>query len=288
MKKLILVIGVFSLVFMNSCVERSAKYKTLQARLDSVQVASNAQAGEIETLMAGINELNQGMQTLREIEQLLVLESSPDQKGNTQSKIIALKNDLHSLSEAIASYKEQINKLETSNKRQSAEFRKLLASLKAELEQKEARINDLSAQLEAKEKELGLRQEEIVVLNKNVSNLEQETRTQKETISVQDLDIHKGHYLLDTKKNLKAKHLITRNGLFSPLTVTEQIVNAQFTDVDVRQLKSIPLNSPKAKVLSLHPTGSYTLSAGADKNLILTITNADSFWKQTKYLVVVI
>ncbi|MDR1273801.1 MAG: hypothetical protein LBK12_04555 [Odoribacteraceae bacterium] len=256
--------------------------------MDSVQVANGSQAGEIESLLAGINELNQGMQALREAEQLLVLESSPDQQGNTQSKIAALKSDLRSLGEAITSYKEQISKLEGSNKRQSAEFRKLIANLKAELEQKEVRINDLTAQLTERERELGVKNEEIVNLNKNVANLQEESASQKATISTQDQDIHKGYYLLGSKQNLKAKNVILRKGLFSPLTVSTQAQNAQFTGIDIREVKSIPLNTSKAKILSLHPTGSYLLTAGTDKNLTLTITDTEKFWKQTKYLVVVI
>jgi chromosome segregation ATPase len=288
MKKLFLIIGVFSLLFMNSCVERSSKYKALQARLDSIQVANGVQAGEIEVLLAGINDLNNGMQALREAEQLLVLESSSDQQGNTRGKIAALKNDLHSLSEAITSYKEQIHKLETSNKRQSAELRKLIANLKVELEQKEARINDLTTQLSDREKELGIKKEDIVSLNKNVSSLQQESASQKETISTQDRNLHTGHYLLGNKQSLKDKNVITRNGLFSPFSLTSQAQEAQFTDIDIREIKAIPLNASKAKLISLHPVGSYTLTAGADKNLTLNITDANKFWGQTRYLVVLI
>ncbi|MDR2129680.1 MAG: hypothetical protein LBP56_00700 [Odoribacteraceae bacterium] len=286
MKKLVLVISVFSFLFLSGCVERSAKYKALQARLDSVQIASNTQVGEIESLLNGLNEISAGMQALREAEQLLVLESSPDQQGNAQGKIAALKSDLHTLTGAIASYKEQIAKLEASGKRQSAEFRRLIANLKAEVAQKETRINELSAQLAEKERELGLKNAEISNLNKSVADLQQESASQKSTIFAQDKSIHLGHYLLGSKKSLKEKNVVVRKGLFSPLSVSSQVPEAQFTDVDIREVKSIPLNSKKAKVLSLHPTGSYTVTAGADKQLTLTITDVEKFWKQTKYLVV--
>ena len=288
MKKTFLIIGVFSLLFLNGCVERSAKYKTLQARLDSVQTVSHVQAEEIESLLAGINEITAGMQALREAEQLLVLESSSDQQGSARSKIAALKSDLNTISGAIASYKEQIAKLEASSKRQSAEFRKLIANLKADVAQKEARINDLSAQLAEREKELGVKNEELVSLNKDLSSLRQETTSQKATISAQDLNIHQGHYILGNKRSLKEKNVIVRNGIFSPLAVSSKATGAHFTDVDVREVKSIPLNSKKAKVLSLHPADSYTLTADTNKELNLVITDAASFWKQTRYLVVLV
>jgi mRNA degradation ribonuclease J1/J2 len=251
-------------------------------------MASNTQSAEIETLLAGINDISASMQALREAEQLLVLESSPDQQGSAQSKIATLKADLHSISEAIAAYKEQIARLEGSGKRQSAEFKRLIARLNAEIAQKETRINDLTAQLAEKEKELGIKNEEIVTLNKNVSTLQQETASQKATISAQDASLHLGHYLIGSKKSLKEKNVITRQGIFSPLVVSTQAQNAAFTDIDIRGTKTIPLNSTRAKILSLHPAGSYTVTAGADKKLVLTITNEEKFWKQTRYLVVMI
>ena len=48
------------------------------------------------------------------------------------------------------------------------------------------------------------------------------------------------------------------------------------------------LNSKKAKVLSVHPQDSYALEAGEDGMLSLTVKDENSFWKQTKYLVVMI
>ncbi|MDR0766157.1 MAG: hypothetical protein LBF09_04370 [Odoribacteraceae bacterium] len=288
MRKFALIIGVFALFVMNGCVERSAKYKALQARLDSVQVVNKTNTGEIESLLAGINEISAGMQALREAEQLLVLESSPDQKGSAQGKIAALKTDLQTVSAAIASYKEQIAKLETSGKRQSSEMRKLIANLKAEVAQKEARINELSAQLAEKERELGVKNEEIVHLNKNVSDLKQESTSQKAMIYTQDQSLHTGYYILGSKKSLKEKNVVVRKGIFSPLSVSTQAQETPFTSIDVRKVQTIPLNSKKAKVVSLHPTNSYSITAGDDKQLVLTITDTEKFWKQTKYLVVVI
>ena len=56
----------------------------------------------------------------------------------------------------------------------------------------------------------------------------------------------------------------------------------------MRELTSLPLNSKKAKLLSTHPSDSYTLEAGDDGMQTLKINNPSAFWKQTKYLVVMI
>ena len=87
---------------------------------------------------------------------------------------------------------------------------------------------------------------------------------------------------------MKEAEVITRQGLFCPPIVSSQVEKAPFEDIDIREVKSIPLNSKKAKVLSVHPQDSYALEAGEDGMLSLTVKDENSFWQQTKYLVVMI
>ena len=81
---------------------------------------------------------------------------------------------------------------------------------------------------------------------------------------------------------------ISRQGIFCPPIVSSQAQKADFTDLDIREMKVIPLNSKKAKLLSVHPADSYTLETGEDGNMTLKINDENNFWKQTKYLVVMI
>lgn len=48
------------------------------------------------------------------------------------------------------------------------------------------------------------------------------------------------------------------------------------------------MNSKKAKILSAHPADSYILEEGEDGKLTLKIKDENSFWKQTRYLVVMV
>ena len=62
-----------------------------------------------------------------------------------------------------------------------------------------------------------------------------------------------------------------------------------FTMIDITQTKTIELNAKTAKVISTHPTGSYSIDR-KDKNHVnsLIISDPDQFWKASKYLVVMI
>jgi hypothetical protein len=50
--------------------------------------------------------------------------------------------------------------------------------------------------------------------------------------------------------------------------------------------KEIKLMSRDARILTNHPSGTYTLERDANKQYVLRITNPQSFWSTSKYLVV--
>lgn len=290
MKKFI-VLGIgASMFFLGSCVESSQKYKDLQARLDSLNVVYTAQNTEMESTFADLNDISAGMQSIRDAEHLLTLQAEKENKAGSKSKqqMAQLKSDIQSLTDAIASYKSQISQLEGKNKSQSAEFKRLIANLNAELEDRSQKLDDLTKQLTEKNQLLANKTKEAEELAQNVDVLDKETKTQKVTITEQDQAIHHANYLLGSRKELKEAGVISRQGIFCPPIVSSQAQNADFISIDVRETKSIPLNVKKAKILSVHPADSYVLEAGEDGNLILKINNENAFWKQTKYLVVML
>lgn len=291
MKKfIILAFGAFMLFGLNSCVESSKKYKALQAQLDTLAISYQERSVELESMFSELNEIVAGMQSIREAENILEVESSDRNGDGNKSKkqITILKDDVKAITDAIAGYKEQIAQLQKKNKNQSAEFKKLVTGLNEELDKRGERIAEITQQLAEKEKQLGIKNQEIVKLNENVASLNQESTSQKETISQQDQTIFLAHYLLGSRKELKQAKVVSRQGLFCPPIVSSQAQNADFTSIDLRQVKLIPLQTKKAKILSAHPADSYELETGDDGMLTLKIKNENAFWKQTRYLVVMI
>lgn len=283
MKKIVILGIGASMFFLGSCVESSQKYKSLQVRLDSLSTVHIMQNSEMESMLADLNDISAGMQSLRDAERLLTMETINENKANSKSKqqLNQLKKDVQAITEAIASYKEQISKLEGKNKSQSAEFKRLIAGLNAELDQRTQKLNEIT-------KQLAVKTEEVANLTENVEALDKANKSQQMTINEQDMAIHQGHYLIGNRKELKEAEVISRQGIFCPPIVSSQAQKANFTDLDIREMKVIPLNSKKAKLLSVHPADSYTLETGEDGNMTLKINDENNFWKQTKYLVVMI
>ncbi|MDL2331298.1 hypothetical protein LJC62_04770, partial [Odoribacter sp. OttesenSCG-928-A06] len=256
---------------------------------DSLSIANKKQDAELSSLFTDLNEISAGMQSLREAENLLSLEAAKEKKASgtkAQQQMAQLKSDVKAISAAISMYKEKINNLEGKNRRQSAEFKKLIAGLNAELEARQQKIDEISKQLEETNAQLAAKTQEAAELTQNVANLTKEGSEQKQTIAEQDKELHTVYYLVGARKALKAANVISRQGIFCPPSVSSEAQKAAFTSGDMREVKSIALNSKSAKVLSTHPENSYSLDKDAEGMLTLNIKDAESFWKQEKYLVV--
>ena len=193
--KRFMLLGVGVAMLMGSCVEKSQKYQNLLARVDSLNQVLAVQTGEMEKMFADINDISVGMQSLREAEQLLLLEAGKEGKMATRSKkqLEQLKNDIQAIKEAIAGYRLQINQLEKKNRVQSVEFNRMITNLKAELEVRDEKIEEITAQLATKNKELAAKVAEVKNLTENVAALDKTSKEQRMTIAEQDQTIHKAH-----------------------------------------------------------------------------------------------
>ncbi|PKP38763.1 MAG: hypothetical protein CVT97_00050 [Bacteroidetes bacterium HGW-Bacteroidetes-14] len=294
MKKII----IFSLLAiaalsLSSCVENSAKYKALQAQLDSLGSAHSVKSAEFEEVFATLNEVENGLKSIREAENILVLQSQKGGAEIPENSREQLKSDVAAIGEAIQSYKQQINKLKNDARIQSNQFKKRLAALTSELEAKSELIADLGRQLEEKDRQLIVKSQQIETLDKTVTTLRDEvtslaqaTASQQETIATQEAQINSGYYIIGTKSELISANVMSKGGLFKSAKISYQAEQSAFVKIDIREVKEIQINAEKAKVLSVHPTGTYTLEPGANGMQVLKISQPATFWEQTKYLVI--
>lgn len=110
----------------------------------------------------------------------------------------------------------------------------------------------------------------------------QTDNTQKaQTISQQDKQLNTAWYVFGTKKELKQNNILNGGKV-----LREGFNRNYFTKIDIRVDKEIKLYSKSAKILTAHPSGSYTLSKDTNGQYVLRISDPDSFWSTSKYLVV--
>jgi len=290
MKKILIlsILAIFA-ISLTSCVESSKKYKTLLAQNDSLTLKT----ADFEEVFATLNEVEGGLKSIREAENILVLQSQTGGAEVQANSREQLKSDVAAISEAIKTYKSQIEKLKNDARIQSSQFKKRLAALTQELDAKSVLVADLGRQLAEKDNQLKVKSQQIATLDEtvstlrtNVTNLSDESSAQKATISSQDSQINTAFYILGTKAELIAANVMSKGGLFRSAKISYQAEQSAFVKIDIREVSEIALNAKRAKVLSVHPAGTYALEVDQNGMQVLKISNPSAFWEQTKYLVI--
>ena len=89
--------------------------------------------------------------------------------------------------------------------------------------------------------------------------------------------------MFGTKKELKEQRIIEDGEV-----LRSNFNQDYFTKIDIRVDKEIKLYSRYAKMLTDHPSSSYTLMQDANKQYVLRIENPSQFWATSKYLVILV
>ena len=289
-KVLFIAVTLVTLIGLSGCVESSGKYKALQAKLDSLQVNYNVQGAELDEIFGTLNEIEAGLSSIRESESILTVQSQDgvEVKGSREQ----LKEDVQAIQDAIKNYQDEIKKLQSDNRMQSAQFKKRLSAMQKELKEKSKVIDDLYRQIEEKDAQISRQTKQIASLDEIVSTLKEEVTTLsnegkelKAKVADQEEAIYTVYYIVGTKKELIEAGVMTKGGLFKSSKVSYQAEKDAFVKIDLRAISEINTNASKAKVMSVHPKGTYAF-VETDGEMVLNISNPQEFWEQTKYLVI--
>lgn len=289
---IVFVLALFAMAS-TSCVESSQKYKDLEAKLEALQSGYDLKAQELDEIFAVINEVEQGLSSIRESENIITVQAQ-DTDGLTVNSGTKeqIKNDMKAIEEAIKHYQDKIEKLTKQNKIQSSQFKKRLNALQKELKEKSELISNLSDQLDKANTQLTIKTQEVSSLNEVVANLKEDVSNLNVSntelsgkVAAQDKELYSAYYIVGSKNDLAQAGVITKGGLFKSAKVSYQSEKDVFVKIDYREVSSINTNAKKVKIMSVHPKGTYALEE-VDGVVILNISHPDEFWEQTKYLVI--
>lgn len=249
---------------------------------DSLENIIEQKENEINDLMSTLTEIQEGFREINEAENRVSVAKS----GERADKAQQIREDMQFIADRMAKNRELLKKLQGQMKEgtlKSEKLQKTIESLLQQMEQKDAELQELRASLDAKDIHIGELDEQIADLNDNVSNLRTESEQKTETINTQDRQLNTAWYVFGTKKELREQ------GILQDGQVLRGNFNKNyFTKIDIRNEKEIKLYSKSAKLLTMHPSSSYTLAQDANKQYTLRITNPQIFWSTSKYLVVLV
>ncbi|MBP1640495.1 MAG: hypothetical protein H6Q17_2078 [Bacteroidetes bacterium] len=271
-----------------SCVENSSKYKAAIAQRDSLAMQKQVLDSNYSQTLTLLNDIETGFSEINQTESdmkvnLKGVESSSNRRAQIIAQMKAIKETMEKNKAKIA----QLQRLVGKNSKAAAQLEETIKRLQSELDAKTAQVQSLQAELQQKNIKITELTTTVTEQSKNIAEQSSTIEQQKTTIKGQDANLHTVWYVVASSKQLKEAKIVTGGGLFQSkkLSATD-FDQKNFTQADFRNLSSIPTNSKKAKILSLHPADSYNLVTGADNKITIEITNASKFWSASKYLVV--
>lgn len=283
MKKLFLLAIASTLVLAYGCKEEKKVPEVANIQqTDSLQKVIVQKDNEINDMMETFNQIEQGFREINEAENRV----SIIKDGEGASRRQKLVENVQFISSTMKENKKLIEKLRQQLRESSIkgdQFKKTIDNLVAQLEEKDRELQQLRVELNAKDIHISELDQTITKLNDNVSTLQTESSKKTETINAQDKQLNTAWFVFGTKRELKEQRIIDGS------RVLESNFNkSYFTKIDIRVDKEIKLYSKYAKLLTMHPSDSYTLQKNSSNQYVLRITNPQIFWSTSKYLVVLV
>ena len=288
MKKLIYAIACTLAVA--SCNQDAAKKaeQIAQQQRDSLEQIISQKDNEINDMMPTLSDIEEGFREITEAQSRVTL-AKQGEGTNTMQRI---KENFQFIQSQMQQNKELINKLKQQVRESSVkggQLKKIIDNLTQQLETKDHQLQALREELDRKDIHIAELDEKVASLNTNVTSLKEDNEKKEETITSQDKALHTAWFVFGTKDELKEQRILSKDGLFSKTKLLEKDFNKDyFTKIDIRIDKEIKLYSKSAQIMTSHPAGSYTLQRDANKQFVLRISDPDTFWSTSKYLVVLV
>lgn len=283
MRKLLMVAVLVTLV-VTGCQDNKKEAPALVRleQTDSLQKIITQKDNEMNDLMGTLNEIETGFREINEAENRVELVKDGEGANRSQQ----LRENVQFISNRMKQNRALIAKLRQQLRESSFkgdEFKKTIENLVKQMNEKDQQLQELRVELDAKDIHITELDETINTLNSDVNNLTAESAQKTETITNQDKQLNTAWYVFGTKKELKEQRILVDGKVLQG-----NFNKSYFTKIDIRVSKEVKFYSKSVRLLTMHPSSSYTLTQDNNNQYILRISNPQLFWSTSKYLVVLV
>jgi hypothetical protein len=259
-------------------VEKSNTEQMIQQK-DSIMFDMDNSFSEIENNLKSIKEKRNQIA-------LIKTEGKVNRKQAIIDDINLLDNMVEENNKKIANLEQKLKKSGLSLKT----YEKRLQALTETIESQNLEIAELKKVVETKNVTLAELDSKIINLNGNIAQ-QADTINYKQKVIVDKTDLlNTAHVVLGTYKELKEEGILDREGAILGLggskAIQENFDPKHFTELDIRQTKTIAVNAKKAVVISEHPQSSYKMVEENGQIAYLQIENPEEFWRISKYAII--
>ena len=159
--------------------------------------------------------------------------------------------------------------------------------MKKELEAKSLQIETLQEELASKNIRIAELDDAVAGLSQDVAQLKADNVAKEAVVASQDKALNAAWFVYGTSSELKEQKILSKKFLQKAKVLEGDDFNKDyFTQIDIRRDKEIKLYSKDAKLLTVHPEGTYELVKDDKGQLTLKITSPNKFWSVSRYLVI--
>ena len=289
MKKLLFILSV---VVLTSCGQHKKDIARMQAKQDSIAQLGVQKDNSILEFIGAMNEIQTNLDSVKTIQKLVSVQTAPgtELKADAKKRIV---EDIRQINELLQKNKDLVKsmqgKLDRSNVKVK-ELQNMIELLNKQMVEKDGELARLNTELE----NLHVN---VAGLNQKIETITKETdatiKAKSQTIEEQTNAINTAYYAFGTKKELVEKNVIEKEGgvlgVGKVIKLKKDFNRDYFMKVDLREFKLLPLNTKKAKLVTVHPDKSYHWTFTPKKTVeSIVIDNPEEFWKNSKYLLIVV
>lgn len=289
MKKAVpVILGLAAAAMLVIVIVLAIKYRDQGAMYAESRQAEETVRTQFNAALESIAEIQDSLTAIAPDETRLNRLSQEAEMGShaTQTQKERMLSTIADLQASIKNTRQRIRELESSLKGSQAEvagLKRVIDNLKRSVGDKEAMIVRLTARVDSLKVT-------VVSLEGDVRRGQEKIAEQEQVIEDKRREIGTIHYVIGTKKELKAKGIISETGGLLGLGKAAQVSGtfneSDFMSIDTDQVSDIVIPGKKAQVLSAQSKASYQLVLGEGRTT-LHILDAREF-RKVKYLVVLV
>ena len=265
--------------------KQEEQLRQAQALADASREELVGAVADRDSLLGLVNEISAGMGQIRQLENILTVNSSsetPGQRDQIRADIAAIQQTLQQRRERLEELERKLSNSNISNSKLQA----TITTLRQQIDTQTQEIATLRANLDDAKSRIGSLDQQVDSLSATVNTVTAQLDSTDMRNTELTNELNTCYYAIGNKSELKANRILEGGGFLRKTKLMEGDFDRNFfTKADKRTLTTINLNSPKAEVLTKQPEGSYTITdEGGHK--VLHITNPAAFWSLSNFLVV--
>lgn len=267
--------------------EQEERLKQLEAENLKLQEQVGGDANTINEFVNAYNEIQSNLDSIKDREGIITANTATGVEVTADRKE-QIKQDIQLIYELSLKNKQKIAQLQKKLKDETG----YTHNLKRMIENLEKQVSERDAQIIALKDELA--KMDIVVENlvAEVDRLAVESESKTGIINEKVSQINTAYYIIGSEKDLKEMQIITKEGGFIGMgrtaTINEDFDESSFTKIDITKTPTINVKGKKVKIVTDHPSSSYTLHGDKKHTDSLTINDYKAFWRSSKYLVITV